>query len=172
MSNAFVGVVSNIDFSSNIPAALRHLGSLVKVRATSTFYQTAAVGHPEQLPFANGVWHIETDMGPHKLKFSVCRAVEKKLGRSRASDRFAPRTIDLDLLLYDDVVINEAGLILPEPEIRTRSFVAVPLIELVPGCVLPDTGELLSCLSVSRDPSLKKIESLTETLQGIINDRL
>jgi 2-amino-4-hydroxy-6-hydroxymethyldihydropteridine diphosphokinase len=128
MSDAFLAVGSNIDGEVNIPAALRYLLSLVNVRATSTFYQTPSVDDPQQPPFANGVWHIDTDEGPRRLKFDICRAVESRLGRVRTADRSAPRTIDLDLLLYDNLVIKESGLILPAPEIRIRSFTAVPRI--------------------------------------------
>jgi 2-amino-4-hydroxy-6-hydroxymethyldihydropteridine diphosphokinase len=170
MSDAFVAVGSNIDCATNIPAALRHLQSLVRVRATSKFYRAAAVGSRQQLPYANGVWHIDTNVGPHSLKFDICRAVESSLGRIRTADRFAARPIDLDLLLYDDLVMNEAGLVLPAPEIRTRSFVAVPLIELAPGRVLPDTGEFLSSLSVSTDPALEVMPDLTEVLHRMVRE--
>jgi 2-amino-4-hydroxy-6-hydroxymethyldihydropteridine diphosphokinase len=170
MSDAFIAVGSNIEYATNIPAALRHLKSLVSVRATSKFYRAAAVGSHQQLPYANGVWHIDTNMAPHSLKFDVCRAVESLLGRVRTADRFAARPIDLDLLLYDDLVVNETGLILPAPEIRTRSFVAVPLMELTPGRVLPDTGEFLSSLPVSTDPALEVITGLTDVLRRMIHE--
>ena len=72
------------------------------------------------------------------------RKIEKQLGRVRSADKFVPRNIDLDLILYGTLVIDELGLVLPDQAVRHYSFVAVPLLELAPDLLLPDTGLPLS----------------------------
>ncbi len=129
-SVAFVAVGSNIEPQENITAALRALKETLRVRASSTFYRTEALGRRNQPDFVNGVWRIETDLGPARVKNEVLKSVETRLGRLRTDDRFAPRTIDLDLVLYDALVADEIELTLPHPDIK-RPFVYVPVIELL-----------------------------------------
>ena len=83
-----------------------------------------------------------------RLKRRVLQLVESKLGRVRTADRFAARSIDLDLILYGGDVVSSETLILPDPDIRQRAFVALPLSEVAPGLRLPDTGEALAELTV------------------------
>ena len=168
MNDAFVSVGSNIDAAINIPLALRRLKNLVNVRTTSTFYRTEDVQCSDRPKFSNGVWHILVEHNPFELKRDILRKVEADLGRNRAADRYSPRTIDLDLILYGDRVIHTENLTLPDPNIRTRSFIAVPLLELAPDLLLPDTGSPLSALQSAHDRSLHVLGDLTETLQEII----
>jgi dihydroneopterin aldolase/2-amino-4-hydroxy-6-hydroxymethyldihydropteridine diphosphokinase len=155
---AYVAVGSNIDPENNIRAALAKLRRQVRVTAVSTFYRTPflppkgqrAAAPPEQPPYVNGVWRIETDKDPRALKTQVLQRIEEDLGRRRGADKYAPRTIDLDLAVYGDRVLNEPGLQVPHPEIRERPFVAVPLLEIAPDLVLADTGEPLASLPVTR----------------------
>jgi 2-amino-4-hydroxy-6-hydroxymethyldihydropteridine diphosphokinase len=132
----------------------------VRVTASSTFYRTVPLAAPrtagvppaptarrmlpEQPPFLNGVWQIETDSDARLLKFAVLRGIEDKLGRVRTAGRYAPRTLDLDLLVYGSAAINEPDLRVPDPDIRSRPFLALPLLELAPGLVLADNGECLA----------------------------
>jgi 2-amino-4-hydroxy-6-hydroxymethyldihydropteridine diphosphokinase len=139
MPKAFIGVGSNIEPEANIRAALGLLGRHVRVTQVSTFYRTEPIGRPEHPAFHNGVFEVETDQPPRELK-RVLRQVESSLGRRRSADRYAPRTIDLDLLLWDDVEVESDELRLPDPEIAERVFVAVPLCELAPNLVLPGSG--------------------------------
>ena len=148
---AYVGVGGNLAPETNIAAALELLARELRVTGISTFYRCEAVGRPEQPPFLNGACRVETDLEPRALKFDVMRAVEARVGRSRSVDKFAPRTVDLDVLWFADRVVEEDGLSLPDPDIRTRPFVAVPLLELAPDLVFPDTGERLADLPVVRD---------------------
>ena len=141
---AYVGVGSNIQPEANIPAALERLMRFVRVTASSIFYRTPALKRSGDPDFLNGVWQIETDLHARVLKFTVLRRIEEELGRARTADRYAPRTIDLDLLVYDDAAINEPGLCVPDPDVRSRPFLAAPLLELSPGLVLADTGEPLA----------------------------
>jgi 2-amino-4-hydroxy-6-hydroxymethyldihydropteridine diphosphokinase len=104
------------------------------------FYRGPAIDRPDQPDFINGVVGIETDLSPATLKRDVLQTIEAGLGRDRSADKYAARTIDLDVLLYDDWVISDEQLKLPSPDIVTRAFVAIPLYELAPDLVLPDSG--------------------------------
>jgi 2-amino-4-hydroxy-6-hydroxymethyldihydropteridine diphosphokinase len=145
---AYISVGSNIEPEKNIPEALEKLKKYVRVKATSTFYRTMPIGRPEHSAFLNGAWQIDAEQTARELKFHVLRQIEAELGRVRTEDKYAPRTIDLDIVLYGDMVIDEPGLCVPDPDIRQRAFIAVPLLELAPRLVLPDTGELLSSLDI------------------------
>lgn len=149
--NAFVAVGSNIDPRQHIIEALSRLRERARVTATSTFYWTAALDRPEQPRFANGVWQVETDLPARRLKFDVLRIIERQLGRVRTADRYASRTIDLDVVLCGDLVVDEPDLRIPDPDIRTRPFISIPLLELAPDLILPDTGEPLAALPVVAD---------------------
>jgi len=144
MARAFISIGSNIDPEINVRSALLRLRSTARVKAVSTVYRTEPVGPPGQPPFYNCVVEIETDLAPRDLKFRLLRRIESELGRTRAADRFAARTIDLDLLLYDELVMTTEDLTLPDPDILHRPFLAIPLQELVPGLVLPGSGLQIS----------------------------
>jgi 2-amino-4-hydroxy-6-hydroxymethyldihydropteridine diphosphokinase len=149
--NVYVGVGSNIDPERHIVEALVRLRQRVRVTATSTFYWTAAVGPAGQPRFLNGIWPVATDLPARELKLEVLRGIEAKLGRTRTADKYAPRTIDLDIVLYGDEVIDEPDLRVPDPDIRKRAFIAVPLLELAPNLVLPDTGDELASLAIVQE---------------------
>ena len=141
---AFIGLGSNLgDREANLRAALEHLAHAPEttvVRASS-LYDTEPVGVEEQPHFLNAVAQLETQLTPHQLLWNLM-LIEKRLGRVR-NQRWGPRTIDLDLLLYGGVVIEESDLVVPHPELTRRSFVLVPLVELDPLLVHPVTGESL-----------------------------
>jgi len=140
MTRAFVGIGSNIAPEENIFKAVRQLAQSTLLASISTFYRVPAIDRPEEPAFYNGVVSIDTDLPPAKLKWEVLRPIEAALGRHRSADKYASRTIDLDLLLYDDSVVSTGDLILPDPEILKRAFVAIPLCELAPALVLPGSG--------------------------------
>src|SRR5262245_53443950 len=98
MTRAFIGVGSNIAPEENIREALRRLTQSVHVVSISTFYREPAIDRPEDPDFYNGVVAIDTDLPPGKLKGAVLRRIEAALGRRRSADKYAARTIDLDLL--------------------------------------------------------------------------
>jgi 2-amino-4-hydroxy-6-hydroxymethyldihydropteridine diphosphokinase len=151
---AYVGLGANLgDREAAISQALRLLGEAdgVDVVAVSSLRETEPWGPVEQPPFLNGAAAVETTRGPREL-LELLLAVEHRLGRVRAGERFGPRTIDLDLLLYDDVEFEEPGLTLPHPRLHERRFALEPLAELAPDAVVPGRGpvsELLSALDVS-----------------------
>jgi 2-amino-4-hydroxy-6-hydroxymethyldihydropteridine diphosphokinase len=171
-------VGSNIDPQKNITGALSLLRRQVTVTASSTFYRSRAEGRPEQgrpqakslchQEFSNGVWRIHTAIEPSPLKFDVLRSIENHLGRRRdVRDKFADRTIDLDLILYAECIIDAPELRIPDPGI-VRPFVAVPLLELAPGLILPD-GRPLAELPGANDPTgLEPLAELTAMLRAAL----
>jgi len=136
----FISVGSNIDPEANVPEALKRLSREITILRISAFHRTEPLNRPEQDPFLNGVVEAETSLDPRDLKFSVLRKIEAELGRERSEDRYAARTIDLDILLCGDLVIDEPDLKIPDPEIAERPFLAIPLHELDPDLVLPGTN--------------------------------
>ena len=165
-TEAFIAVGSNVDPLVQIPEALRLLAERVTVRAVSTFYQTKAIARPEQSDYRNGMFKIQADVSPMNLKMNVLRDIENKLDRVRTKDPLAARTIDLDVVLFGNLVIDEDGLRLPAPDVRERAFVAVPLLELAPDLLMPDTGEPLASLqSAKSGASLTPDKILSQTLK-------
>jgi 2-amino-4-hydroxy-6-hydroxymethyldihydropteridine diphosphokinase len=139
VSRAYVGLGSNVgDRERNLRDALALLdGPEVQVVAVSRFRETDPVGYLEQPRFLNAAALVETGLAARELLERLL-AVERSLGRERTGPRFGPRTIDLDLLLYDDETIDEPGLTVPHPRLAERRFVLEPLAELDPELMLPD----------------------------------
>lgn len=125
-SIAFIGVGSNVEPEQNVVAALERLRDKTYVTGSSTFYRTEPIGRPDQPWFVNGVWRIDTTLSPTQIRGELLRPIEEALGRRRCDDKFAPRTIDLDLLLDDDLVIDG----LPHPDLA-RPFACIPVRELL-----------------------------------------
>jgi len=130
LSIAFISVGSNIEPERNILAALTSLASKTQVTGSSTFYRTTPLGRADQPTYINGVWQIHTNLEPVQVQEVLLRPVETLLGRRRRADKFAPRTIDLDLVLYDDLVSQGPKVRLPHPDIA-RPFVCGPVLELL-----------------------------------------
>ncbi len=172
MARAFVAVGSNINPAANVQAAVRALAARVQVAAISTVYLTEPENRPDQPPFYNCVVEINAAISPRSLKFRVLRRIEAELGRERTADKYAPRTIDLDLILYDDVVLKTPGLVLPDPDIARRAFLAVPLSELAPDLVPAGTrttvGELAARL---RAVGLRPLRAYTRRLRSLLAGR-
>lgn len=146
MAVAYIGIGSNIDPERNVPAALHLLSARVRITTLSTFYRTKALDMPGSEDFINGVARIETNQEPYELKHDVLRKIEQTLGRQRSENKYASRTIDLDILLYNNRVINDIDIVVPDPDITEREFIYVPLIELDPDIALPDKGMKLADL--------------------------
>jgi 2-amino-4-hydroxy-6-hydroxymethyldihydropteridine diphosphokinase len=141
MPLAYVGLGSNLgDRRGLIREALRRLDLIdgVTVRKRSRIIETDPVGKTDQPRFLNAVAEVETRIEPRPLLRRL-RAVEKSLGRVRRS-RWGPRTIDLDLLLWDDLSMSTPSLTIPHPRMAERRFVLAPLAELCPRRRVPGTG--------------------------------
>lgn len=166
MAKAFVSAGSNIEAEKNMRQALRLLVNDVRVRAVSTVYLTEPIGPPGRPPYYNCVIQIETALPPLVLKCHVLDRIEGELGRARSSDRYAPRTIDLDLILYDSVVLAEKELTLPDPDILRRPFLIAALRELAPDLVLPGTAVSIAEASKSvHFDTMKPLAAYTDTLR-------
>jgi 2-amino-4-hydroxy-6-hydroxymethyldihydropteridine diphosphokinase len=116
------------------------------LQAASGVYASPAVGPPGQPDFLNAAAVIETDLAPLDLRRRL-RQIEAALGRARPSDRYAPRTIDLDIVLYDDLVLDAPPLRIPDPDLLERAYLATAVSELDPTFPHPETGEPLAALA-------------------------
>jgi 2-amino-4-hydroxy-6-hydroxymethyldihydropteridine diphosphokinase len=130
--NVFIGIGSNIgDRLHHLQEAVDLLARLdgTSVCAVSSIYMTEPVGECEQNRFYNGVVLLETSLAPEELR-RQCKAIEQELGRPDAYPRWSPRVIDLDILLYDDTIIVTETLAIPHPELHSRKFVLIPLLDI------------------------------------------
>jgi 2-amino-4-hydroxy-6-hydroxymethyldihydropteridine diphosphokinase len=148
MPTAYIALGSNLgDRAGILLAAVRELNSTPGVRVTrlSTFHDTAPVGGPTDQPrFLNGAAELATTLGPEEL-LAALLAVEQKFGRVRR-EKDGPRTLDLDLLLYDDLIRTESDPIVPHPRMHERRFVLAPLAELAAGVIVPGIGKTVKGL--------------------------
>ncbi|MCK9615348.1 MAG: 2-amino-4-hydroxy-6-hydroxymethyldihydropteridine diphosphokinase [Candidatus Omnitrophica bacterium] len=129
----YIGIGSNLgDRLANINSAIEELKNnpAIRIEKISSIIETAPVGGPSQGNYLNGVIKIKTEISAKKLLCTL-QNIEKKLGRMRAI-KDGPRTIDLDILLYGDKIIDEPGLQVPHPKMFEREFVMNPLLEIEP----------------------------------------
>jgi 2-amino-4-hydroxy-6-hydroxymethyldihydropteridine diphosphokinase len=148
-ATAAIALGSNLDSpagdrAANLRVAIERVGALGRVVAVSTFYDTAPVGYLDQPRFLNAALLLETELGPLQLLESLL-AIERTMGRDRAATvAKGPRVIDLDVLLFGDVVMATPVLTLPHPAMRERRFVLEPLAEIAPGMIDPVTGRTMA----------------------------
>ena len=143
MTRAYVGLGSNLgDREETIRAALAALPGVV---AVSELRETDPVGVVDQPAFLNGAAALETRLSPREL-LDTLLAVEQQLGRERR-ERWGPRTIDLDLLLYGVETVSEPGLTVPHPRLHERRFALEPLVELDPELAIPGRGKVKDLLA-------------------------
>ena len=155
---AFVGLGSNLgDPESRLRAALAALAALreVQIAAVSSFYRSAPIGNADQPDFVNAVARLATGLTPRELLANLLD-IERRYGRERSA-RNAPRTLDLDLLLYDDDTIAEPGLSVPHPRMHERAFVLAPLVEIAPDCEIPGRGRAQTLLDLCADQAIERI---------------
>lgn len=144
MASAYVAIGANLgDPLAQAQSAIKHIAALPStcVTATSSWYRSTAIG-PEQPDYLNGVVRIETALSPIELLDGLQR-IELSHGRQRLQ-HWGPRTLDLDLLLYDSISLHDERLTLPHSQLTHRGFVVVPLLEIAPQLVLPDGRDLAS----------------------------
>lgn len=149
---AFIGLGSNLgDSAAVLRAALRALDGLPRTRLlrASRLYRTPAWGRVEQPDFLNAVAMLDTALPARELLDAMLE-IEREAGRARSadgSDRWGPRTLDLDLLLYAQATILEPGLQVPHPHLHQRAFALVPLLEIAPQAMIPGIGAAGSALA-------------------------
>jgi len=143
---AYVGLGSNLgDRDATLRRALEHLARRVDVVAVSSFRDTEPWGLTDQPRFLNAVAAVETELSPRDL-LDTLLAIEQELGRARDGSRWGPRTIDLDLLLFGSLELDEPGLTVPHPSLHERRFALEPLAELDPELVVPRRGPVSALL--------------------------
>jgi len=147
MTKVFLGLGSNLgDRGKNIKEAVRQLqeSGIAREMRTSSLYETEPEGIKEQPLFLNAILEMETDLSPRDL-LDMLQAIEKRLGRKKVQ-KWGPRIIDLDILLYGDMVVREEDLEIPHPLLAKRSFVLDPLAEIAPETVHPQLKMTISAL--------------------------
>lgn len=149
MARAYVGLGANVGpREETLRRAIELLAAEdgVEVVGVSTLQETDPVGVVDQPRFLNGAVAVGTTLSPREL-LDVLLGIERTLGRVRGGTRWGPRTVDLDLLVYADEVVDEPGLRVPHPRLQERRFVLEPLVELKPGLEIPGAGRVSDLLA-------------------------
>ena len=158
MHTAFIALGSNLgEPETQLRRAIAELAALPQTRleSVSSLYRSAPVGNADQPDFVNAVARLSTGLAPQALLASLL-GIEKRFGRKR-SFRNAPRTLDLDLLLYDAASMDEPGLVLPHPRMHERAFVLAPLAEIAPDCEIPGKGRAAALLALCANQCIEKL---------------
>ncbi len=157
-TRAYLSLGSNQgDRAALLKDAVARLEAPGRVRVTkqSSLYETAPIGVTDQPWFLNLVVEVETDLDPQAL-LDLALAVERGLGRVR-TQRWGPRTVDIDILLYDTVQMDTPTLAIPHPEMTRRRFVLEPLLEIAPDARLPGGRRVAEFLADVRDQEVRKV---------------
>lgn len=157
--SAYIGVGSNLlDPLEQVRQAFRALDTLAKTWcvARSPLYRSEPVGPPGQPDYINAVAYLETRLTPKAL-LAALQDIEKRQGRIRTL-RWGPRTLDLDILLYDNLIQDEPYLTLPHPRMHERAFVLYPLRDLNPDLVIPGRGSLDELIRHCQPQGLERLE--------------
>ena len=171
MHTAYIGMGGNLSSWAGAPeatlvAAASRLESLGRVAARSSLYSTEPVGIAEQPRFVNAVVALETELEPSQL-LSELLAIELEFGRDRSAGvANGPRTLDLDILLFDEVQIDEPGLEIPHPRLAERAFVLIPLSEIAPRASDPRTGKTVTQLLHGLFPNFEGKSNAVVQIQG------
>jgi len=136
-NHIFLSLGSNIDPEFHLRLALQELAKFGRVRAVSSVWESPALGRPDQPPYLNVVVHLEAGLSAAELSRRLIPEIERRLGRVRTADKSGPRTIDIDLLVFNEELLEIEGHIIPSPEIQERPFVALPLAEVAPAMLHP-----------------------------------
>ena len=158
MTIAYIGLGSNLsEPQSQVESALGELDTLPRTRlvARSSLYRTAPVGYAPQPDFVNAVAAVDTSLGARELLHEL-QALETAHQRRRSFPN-APRTLDLDLLLFGVERIADAELVVPHPRMHERAFVLAPLAEVAPDALIPGRGAARDLLERCRDQKVERI---------------
>lgn len=147
MTRVLILLGSNIDRERSLFQAARRLNELVRVIAFSPVYETEPIGDIDQMCFFNAAALIDTDLEPVRLKVDILHRIEDELGRVRSPNKNAPRTLDLDIILYGDRICSVEGRPVPDPDLLQYAHVARPAADLAPEWVHPEAGETLETIA-------------------------
>jgi 2-amino-4-hydroxy-6-hydroxymethyldihydropteridine diphosphokinase len=143
-NTAYLSLGANIEPETNLVAAVRLLGQLTRLVAVSSVWETRPVGMVDQPNFLNAAVIVETRLTAAQLKQDVIARIEQSLGRARQADKNAPRSIDIDIIFFNDQIMELGQRHIPNPEVLERPFVAIPLAEIAPNYKHPETGQTLN----------------------------
>lgn len=154
-NRVLVSLGSNINPEHNLKAAVQRLASRFRLRAVSPVYETTPVGKTDQPDFMNAAALVETDLDAAELKQAL-QAIEQELGRVRTEDKNAPRTIDLDISLFNDQALEVGSRRIPDPDILRHPHIARPLADLAPQLRHPETGQTLQAIAQGLGGDLRR----------------
>ena len=153
LNTIYLSLGSNIEPESNLLAALEQLSVLADLVAVSSVWKTKPVGLTEQPDFLNAAAIVKSPLTAEQFKEDIITVIEQSLGRVRQVDKNAPRTIDIDIMLFNDQILDFGGRHIPDKEVLERAFVAIPLAELAPDYRHPETGQRLSSIAEGFEPA-------------------
>ncbi|WP_338057553.1 2-amino-4-hydroxy-6-hydroxymethyldihydropteridine diphosphokinase [Sulfuriflexus mobilis] len=157
--SAYIGLGSNLgEPLKQLQTAFAALDKLTNTRVSkrSSFYASKPMGPADQPDYINAVAEIETALAPQDLLLAM-QAIEQLQGRDRSGERWGPRTLDLDILLYAEEVIATDSLQVPHPGLAGRDFVLIPLAEIAPDVVIPGQSALRQLLEDCPDHGLERL---------------
>lgn len=142
LNRAYLSLGSNIEPAINLVEAVRILANKTRLVAVSSVWETSPLGMTDQPNYLNAAAIVDTQLTAEQLKHDL-KKIEQGLGRVRQLDKFAPRPIDIDIILFNQQIFTLGRRQIPDPELLERSFVAIPLAEIAPAYVHPETGQTL-----------------------------
>jgi len=154
---AYLSLGSNIEPEQNLPKAVAKLAQYGRIRATSSIWQTAAVGFSDQPDFLNAAVLLETEMTARILRQQAITHIENSLRRVRTENKNGPRTIDIDIMLFNRDVLSIGARSIPDPELLTRAFAAIPMAEIAPDYVHPEVKLTLAEIARRFNPATEEI---------------
>lgn len=163
MVTVYIGLGSNLsDPVQQVSQACVEIAALKQVQLikTSSLYHSPPMGPTDQPDYINAVAEIATSLTPHELLGGL-QAIENKHGRNRTVQRWSARTLDLDILLYGEKVINSESLVIPHLGLYERAFVLYPLIEIAPELLVPGYGSISELVQNCERGSLKMLGSIS-----------
>jgi 2-amino-4-hydroxy-6-hydroxymethyldihydropteridine diphosphokinase len=158
VTRAYVGLGANLgEPRRQVEAALTELDAIPRTQLlkASSLYRSAPVGYAHQPEYVNAVAELETGLAAHAL-LAALQAIESRHGRSR-SFADAPRTLDLDILLFGDAMLSDPGLTIPHPRMHERAFVLKPLLEIAPDAEVPGRGAAQDLLKACAEQDVERV---------------
>lgn len=140
----YLSLGSNIRPEENLKEAVQALANLTNLLAVSSVWETRPLGRTDQPNFLNAGAVVETGLTLEQFKKKVIASIEQSLGRVRSADKYAPRPIDIDMILFNQEIFDLDNRHIPDPELLERPFVVIPLAEIAPDYRHPETGQTLA----------------------------
>jgi 2-amino-4-hydroxy-6-hydroxymethyldihydropteridine diphosphokinase len=173
-NTAYLSLGSNIEPEINLTAAVELLAAQAELVTISSVWETKPVGFTNQANFLNAAAIVKTEFSAAEFKQNVLRPIEQKLRRKRNSNKNGPRTIDLDIVLFNGHVFKPAHNYIPDPNLYKYPFVAVPLAEIAPNYRHPETGQTLRDIAgkfINHAAEMRLRPDVSVTLKAVISAR-